>query len=56
MHTVAIIKSFYEEYFTEKEDVVEEETVMVCKEVPKSTVEVENELDKSSDENLASKE
>lgn len=37
MHTVSIIKTFYEEYFGSKEDEEEvKDTVMVCKEVPKS--------------------
>ncbi len=37
MHTVSIIKTFYEEYFGNKEDEEEvKDTVMVCKEVPKS--------------------
>ena len=41
MHTISILKSFYEQYFGENNEDVEEETVMVCKEVPKSSVDVE---------------
>lgn len=51
MHTVSIIKTFYDEYFNSKEEEVEEETVMVCKEVPKSSVEVETPDESASDQN-----
>ena len=52
MHTVAIIKTFYEEYFAVKEaaEAEEEDTVMVCKEVPKSSVELEKDPSQNKDD------
>lgn len=61
MHTVSIIKTFYEEYFGNKEEAEEtDDTVMVCKEVPKSDFDMENAKDESKttknvDENTSEK-
>ncbi len=49
MHTISIIKTFYEEYFNSTEEEVEEETVMVCKEVPKSSMDVEKESEQDTE-------
>lgn len=36
MHTIAIIKSLYAQYFGQSQEDEQEDTVMVCKEVPRS--------------------
>ncbi len=51
MHTVSIIKTFYEEYFGNKEEAeATDDTVMVCKEVPKSDFDRDNVKDEVQEE------
>ncbi len=58
MHTVSMLKSFYDTYFNADASEDDEETVMVCKEVPKSDFDmdrVQNKTQSAEDQEDISK-